>query len=242
MPIPCKKAFDSLSFPRLYPQWCGKEAGLIASHLLADHKARNWQVEYMLSMLDADYLVSLPKLAGDKTEYFHYDRSPENLVHLWCSWGRTILGWAKHRGEGHKRGFSSQVYAALQECVFTFPKEEHAAPKGTSEVEISESQKSLLLPGCMDLRPRHEEQRWRSSRLAIDLVQGRRSTPRYRAKAADGSIADIAGAQAGCSGDRPNSIDSRRACTEVADAARLLLFLSQQRRRSICAGDNTTSG
>jgi hypothetical protein len=38
------------------------------------------------------------------------------------SWARKLLGWREDQHEGHTEGFSEQVYKALREVVFPFPK------------------------------------------------------------------------------------------------------------------------
>jgi len=120
-----KRDFNHLPYPRPSPSWCAREVGVIAAHLLTQQRARQWQIQYMLPMLDENYLMSLPKLQKDTTKAFYFDWSPKNLWWLWYSWGSELLGWNTKRLEGHEHGFSPEVYNALREIVFPFPKVEH---------------------------------------------------------------------------------------------------------------------
>jgi hypothetical protein len=95
---------------------------MIAAHLLRKHKARKWQVKYLVGMLIESYLLSLPRLKKYTTE--EGDFSPKHLRWLWCTWGAKILGWHESRPQGHPEGFSSEVYQALAEKVYPFPKVE----------------------------------------------------------------------------------------------------------------------
>lgn len=76
-------------------------------------------------MLDENYLMSLPKLPSDNSPLFHYDRSPENCDS--CG----IRGIPKSLA-GQQTDLavtpviSDAVYKALTNCVFSFPKVDHA--------------------------------------------------------------------------------------------------------------------
>jgi hypothetical protein len=123
MPKPrVREHYTYLPPPPPMPQWCANEAAEIASHLTRKHRARKWQLEYLLGMLHERYLVSLPRLKRDTTEI--YNTSPQQLQWLWYSWASKLLGWKQRRPEGHTNGFSPAVYAALRNIMYPFPKVE----------------------------------------------------------------------------------------------------------------------
>jgi hypothetical protein len=102
-----RASFDHLLAPPRAPTWCAHEAIQIASHLRSKHKARNWQIEYLLGMLNESYIVRLPRLKRDRSALF--DRSPQQLRWLWISWASKLLGWKVPRPQGHSNGFSRDV-------------------------------------------------------------------------------------------------------------------------------------
>ena len=108
--------------PSCTPNWCAYEAGMIAAHLLRKHKARKWQVKYLVGMLTKSYLLSLLRLKRDTIG--KDDSSPKRLRWLWCTWGTKNLGWRESRPQGHHEGFNFEVYQALAEKVYPFPKVE----------------------------------------------------------------------------------------------------------------------
>ena len=52
------------------PNWCAYEDVEIASHLKSKHTSRNWQVDYLLGMLNESYIVRLPCLKRDGSKLF----------------------------------------------------------------------------------------------------------------------------------------------------------------------------
>jgi hypothetical protein len=72
-----RAAYNHLPPPPCAPSWYAYEAVEIASHLKNKHKARNWQVYYLLGMLNESYIVRLPRLKRDGSKLF--DRSPQQL-------------------------------------------------------------------------------------------------------------------------------------------------------------------
>jgi hypothetical protein len=117
-----RAGFDHLPPPPSAPTWCADEAVQIASHLKIKHRARNWQIEYLLGMLNESYIVKLPRLKRDRSTLF--DRSPQQLRWLWLSWASKLLGWKLPRPEGHPHGFSAAIHSALRDKVFPYPKVE----------------------------------------------------------------------------------------------------------------------
>jgi hypothetical protein len=117
-----KRKFINLPPPPRTPNWCAYEAGAITAHLVRKQNAREWQVDYLIGMLHKWYLLSLPRLKKDTSAVG--DTSPHRLRWLWCSWAERILGWRESRPEGHPDGFSTEVFAALRNKVFPFPKVE----------------------------------------------------------------------------------------------------------------------
>jgi hypothetical protein len=115
--------YRHLPFPRPPPTWCAPEEEIIASHLLKDHKAKKWQVVYLTSMLSESYISSLPRLKRDSSGIG--DSSPERLRWLWLIWAAKILEWRNERFKGHPCGFNAQVFDALRQKVYPFPKLEH---------------------------------------------------------------------------------------------------------------------
>jgi hypothetical protein len=69
-----RAAYNHLPPHPCAPSWCAYEAVEITSHLKNKHKARNWQVDYLLGMLNESYIVRLPRLKRDGSKLF--DRSP----------------------------------------------------------------------------------------------------------------------------------------------------------------------
>jgi hypothetical protein len=115
-----RAGFDHLPPPPSAPTWCADEAVQIASHLKIKHRARNWQIEYLLGMLNESYIVKLPRLKRDRSTLF--DRSLQQLRWLWLSWASKLLGWKLPRPEGHPHGFSAAIHSALRDKVFPYPK------------------------------------------------------------------------------------------------------------------------
>jgi hypothetical protein len=76
----------------------------------------------LLGMLHERYLVNLPRLKKDKSEW--YDTSSLRLRWLWCSWMSKVFGWKETRPEGHPKGLSVDVYIVLREKIFSIPKVE----------------------------------------------------------------------------------------------------------------------
>jgi hypothetical protein len=74
----------------------------------------------MLGMLNERYIVNLPRLKRDKTQLC--DTSPQYLHWLWIYWTAKLLNWKDRHFEGQLKGFFSEIYAALRENVFPFPK------------------------------------------------------------------------------------------------------------------------
>jgi hypothetical protein len=128
-----KKQYINLPPPPRTPNRCAYEAGAIVAYLVRKHNARKWQVHYLIGMLHESYLLSLPRLKKDKSAIG--DTSPQRLRWLWCSWGAKILGWGARRPEGHPDGFSVEVYTALRQKVFPFPKVERDAAGRPVEVD-----------------------------------------------------------------------------------------------------------
>jgi hypothetical protein len=103
-------------------------------------------------MLDESYLMSLPRLKKD--ESLVGDRSPQRLWALWCMWAAKILGWPEERPDGHADDFSPQVYDALKEAVFPFPKVERddagcrlpPTPACTCTIRIEHERELNLVP------------------------------------------------------------------------------------------------
>jgi hypothetical protein len=121
MPKPrLKKQYNHLPPPPHFPSWCAYDAVEISSHLFQKHHARKWQVEYLFAMFNESYLLRLPRLKRDKSQAF--DTSPEHLRWLWITWAAKLLGWKERQPEGHYRGFAPEVYSALRERIFPFPK------------------------------------------------------------------------------------------------------------------------
>jgi hypothetical protein len=123
-----QSSYNHLPPPPLPPTWCAYEAVEIAHHLASKHRARKWQVEYLLGMLDECYIVKLPRLKRDRNQI--YERSPQHLRWLWCTWAAKLLGWKTTRPEGHLQGFLVAIYKALHEVVFPFPKVERDHDRG----------------------------------------------------------------------------------------------------------------
>jgi hypothetical protein len=123
--------FDHLPLPPLCPSWCVAVAAVIKTHLTTKHRAQPWQVEYILGMLSESYLRRLPRLLEDKRD--NIDTSPDHLRWLWCAWSARILGWIRSPVEGDGEGFSAEVYAALRQTVFPFPKVERCEVEQTEE-------------------------------------------------------------------------------------------------------------
>jgi hypothetical protein len=116
------KHYINLPPPPHTPNWCAYEAGMITQHLVRKHNAHKWQVHYLLGMLHESYLLSLPRLKTDSSPLC--DSSPTCLRWLWVAWAAKILRWPELRPEGDPEGFSAEVYSALREKVFPFPKVE----------------------------------------------------------------------------------------------------------------------
>jgi hypothetical protein len=75
--------YNHLPPPPCVPSWCTYKAVEIAPHLTSKHKARKWQVEYLLGMLNESYIVKLPCLKKYRSNLF--DKFPQQLLWLWCS-------------------------------------------------------------------------------------------------------------------------------------------------------------
>lgn len=86
-----RASYNHLPPPLYAPTWWKYKAVEIATHLKSKHRARNWQVEYLLGMLNESYIVRLPRLKKDKSDLF--DRSPQQLRWLWLSWANKFLSW-----------------------------------------------------------------------------------------------------------------------------------------------------
>jgi hypothetical protein len=130
-----KKQYVNLPPLPRHPSWCAYDTTIIAAHLIRKQNVQKWQVDYILGMLDESYLLSLPRLKTYDSPVG--DRSPQCLRALWCRWVAKILSWREESPEGHKQGFSPQVYEAFRGVVFLFPKVERDAagrrvPPGTT--------------------------------------------------------------------------------------------------------------
>jgi hypothetical protein len=103
----------------------------------------------MLGMFHERYLVNLPRLKRDKTEWC--DTSSRRLRWLWCSWVSKLLGWKESRPEGHPNGLSAEVYTALREKKIPIPKvERDEVEKARKQAATVQAQggSSSHGPGC----------------------------------------------------------------------------------------------
>ena len=123
-----RSGYNHLPLPLLTPTWCTYEAVEIAHHVVSKHKARKWQVKYLLGMLDECYIVKLPHLERDRSQI--YERSPQHLCWLWCTWAAKLLGWKSFHPEDHLQGFLAALYKAFCKVVFHFPKVERDYDRG----------------------------------------------------------------------------------------------------------------
>jgi hypothetical protein len=98
----------------------------------------------LLGMLHERYLVSLPRLKRDKTEWC--DTSSLRLRWLWCEWVGKLLGWKETRLEGHPNGLSAEVHATLRDKIFPIPKIERDEPVRGSKVAAAQS--NAMQGGC----------------------------------------------------------------------------------------------
>jgi hypothetical protein len=124
--------FDHFPPPPLCPSWCLAEAAVIKCHLITEHRAQLWQLDYILGMLSESYLRRLPRLVEDQRD--NTDTSPDHLRWLWCAWSSRILGWSGSPPEGDPDRFLAEVYAVLRQSIFPFPKVERCKVGQKDEV------------------------------------------------------------------------------------------------------------